>query len=387
MRVLLITDIQDNNRIKLQLRDFCEPTSILILNSIESAQDFINEHVVKFQLPLDLIIIYSTVNKRNANDFRNFIRNDYQRTYSKRDFNINEIPLVLIVENGMNKSAFFKYDLVIDDNGVENLNLLSKSFNGVIKNWRKRVLDELYNLGIIFNSGVIDYSFFFKKNNSFRSTRILSQNFKMFPRKLNYYWLDYDKRQIEKSIDDFTKMLKRSETIGKKGEERLYHKFFNKNHPFLLRDAYSRHWYEPRLYKNSTEFEEPDYTLKPNITFETDLSVFEVKLPNETFLTQSKFHTSPKSKLMRHIFQVNDYKDYLESDQYQNEINKIFGYVPKSIDYNILIGRKKDKEENIYYLTKRMKQMGQDKLNLMTYDDLLDYQLKFFHRMELLNVK
>lgn len=156
---------------------------------------------------------------------------------------------------------------------------------------------------------------------------------------------------------------------------------------FLLRDSYSKHWYEPRLYKNLTEFEEPDYTLKPNFTFETDLSLLEVKLPNENFVTQSKFHTSPKSKLMRHIFQVNDYKDYLESNQYLEQINKTFGYIPKNINYNILIGRQKDKDENIYNIKKRMRQMGQNDLNLMTYDELLEYQVKFFERMKLLDVK
>lgn len=387
MRLLVISDSNDHDRIKLQLRDFCEASSILILDSIEKAKEFINEHVERYQLSLDLILIYSTVNKRSANDFRDFIRTDYQRTFSKKDFNLNTIPLVLIVEEGFNKNSFNNYNINLDDIGLDRLNLLCTDFNIVIKNWRKKVLDELNNLGIRFNSGVIDYNYFLAKKNAFRSTEVISQNFKTFPRKLNYYWLDYNKKQIERSIDEFIKMLKRSETIGKKGEEKLYHRFFNNNQSFLLRDSYSKHWYEPRLYKNLTEFEEPDYTLKPNFTFETDLSVLEVKLPNETFVTQSKFHTSPKSKFIRHIFQVNDYKDYLENDQYFNQINKTFGYIPKNINYNILIGRKKDKEENIHNIQKRMRQMGQSDLNLMTYDELLEYQVKFFDRMELLNVK
>lgn len=387
MRLLVISDSKDHDRFKLQLRDFCEPSSILILESIDRAQEFINEQIVKYQLPLDLILIYSNVNKRSANDFRDFIRNDYQRTFSKKDFNINTIPLILIVEKDFNKSSFNNYNLTLDDIGLDRLNLLTHDFSNVVKKWRRMVLDELSNLGIRFNSGIIDYSYYLRNKNSFRPTKIISQNFKSFPRKLNYYWLDYNKQQIEKSIDEFIRMLKHSETIGKKGEEKSYHRFFNANQSFLVRDSYSKHWYEPRLYKNSTEFEEPDYTLKPNFTFETDLTLLEVKLPNENFVTQSKFHTSPKSKLMRHIFQVNDYKDYLESNQNLEQINKTFGYIPKNIDYNILIGRQKDKDENIYNIKKRMRQMGQNDLNLMTYDELLEYQVKFFERMELLDVK
>jgi hypothetical protein len=388
MRILLITNSTDKDRIKLQLRDLCESTSIIILNNIEKARDFINDQIIKFQLPLDLVIVYSTVNGRSGNDLRDFIRNDFERTFSKRDFSFDRVPIALIVEDGLNKSLYNNYDLIVDDYGIERLNLLVDSFSQTIRSWRKQVLEELDNLGIKFNSGIIDYEHYFSnKNKSFIPTNILSQNFKLFPRKLNYYWLDFNKDQIEKSIDDFIKMLKRSETIGKKGEEKLYHNFFNRNENFLLRDTYSKHWYEPRLHKNSKKFEEPDYTLKPNFSFETDLSLLEVKLPNETFLRKTNFHPPIKSSLMKHIFQVNDYKEYLESDDFLNQINNIFGFIPKNINYNILIGRGKDKEENQHQIEKRMRQLGQSKLNLMTFDDILEYQVKFLERMNLLNIK
>ncbi|MGN0003377.1 MAG: hypothetical protein ACI35V_08080, partial [Sphingobacterium composti] len=108
---------------------------------------------------------------------------------------------------------------------------------------------------------------------------------------------------------------------------------------------------------------------------------------NETFLRKTSFHRPPKSNLMKHIFQVNDYKDYLESDCYLSQINNAFGFIPKKINYNILVGRQDDKEENIYDLEKRMRQIGQNNLNLMTYDEILDYQVKFLERMNLLSIK
>jgi hypothetical protein len=94
MRVLIISDIVDRERIILQLKDLCEGTSLILFNDIEKARDFINDQVVKQQLPLDLIITYSSIGKRPSNDFRDFIRADYKRTYSKKDFNIIEsLPL------------------------------------------------------------------------------------------------------------------------------------------------------------------------------------------------------------------------------------------------------------------------------------------------------
>ncbi|MEH6681670.1 MAG: hypothetical protein V7724_14065 [Sediminicola sp.] len=112
-----------------------------------------------------------------------------------------------------------------------------------------------------------------------------------------------------------------------------------------------------------------------------------MKLPNETFLTKGKFHTPIRSKLLKHIFQVNDYKDYLESDQFLTEINNTFGYVPKNVNYNVLIGRQKDKEENLFMLEKRMNQLNQKHIHLMTFDEIMEYQVRFLNRMELLDIK
>lgn len=101
------------------------------------------------------------------------------------------------------------------------------------------------------------------------------------------------------------------------------------------------------------------------------------------FMTKSKYHKKPRSRLIQHIIQVNDYKDYLESDEY---LSAIIGYVPKKIKYNLLIGRNDNRDENIHHLNKSMRQLGQKHLNLITYDDLMDYQVKFLNRMELLEI-
>lgn len=386
MRILVVSNALSHDDLRQQLADLCEGYSLQFVHNIQQAKDFINNNIVKFQLPLDLVIIYSSNNDGPSNDFRDFIRNDYERTYSNYDFNLSELPLILIVEEELNKRVFLGYDLTVYDLGVERLNQYVKDFALTIKRWRKKVLVELESLGIRLNSGIIDYGTFFSEKRIITASRIISSNFKRVPRKLNYYWLEYNKKQIEQSIDEFLKMLKRSESIGKKGEEKLYHKFFKANKAFLLRDAYSKYWYEPRFYKKDDRFEEPDFTLKPNMTYESDLSLIEVKLPNETFLKKSDFHKAPKQRFMQHLFQVNDYKDYLESDKFLSEINNVLGFIPKKVNYNLLIGRQQDKEENLYYLEKRMGQMSQQHVKLMTFDELMEYQVKFLERMQLLDI-
>lgn len=389
MRILVISKSKyHEDRIRNELNELCEGHSLTFCYTFDEAKNFIDNHIVKHQIPLDLIITFSKVQFSSSDELRDWIRFDYKRTYSKRDFNLREIPLALIVESNQNRNAFQNYNACIDDMGFEKLNLFTSNFSSTIKSWRKAVLDDLDSLGIKFNSGFIDYTHYFQdQRQRLKSTNILSENFKLFPRKLNYYWLDFNKKQIEESIDNFVKMLKRSRRIGKKGEEKLYHDFFNKNEMFLLRDAYSRFWYEAKLMKNSTEYEEPDYTLKPNMIYQTDLSLLEVKLPNEAFMTSKKYHKTPRAKFIQHIIQVNDYKDYLESDEYLTEINKVFGYIPKKIHYNLLVGRNESKDEHLFELNKTMRQLGQGELKLMTYDELMEYQVKFLSRMEILDIK
>lgn len=123
------------------------------------------------------------------------------------------------------------------------------------------------------------------------------------------------------------------------------------------------------------------------MNYETDLSILEVKLPNEGFVKQRKFHPTIYSKLLDHLGQVNDYKDYLESEQYQEIIKKKFGTFPRKIEYKLLIGRQEQKDENLDVLEKRMRQLGQSHIYLMTYDELRDYQVKFLDRINLLEVR
>jgi|GEM_PF-5791162 len=104
-------------------------------------------------------------------------------------------------------------------------------------------------------------------------------------------------------------------------------------------------------------------------------------------MTKKKYHRTPRMSLIKHLIQVNDYKDYLESDKYKSQINSVYGYVPKNINYQLLVGRKVDKLKDIEGLDKTMRQLGQGNIKLMTYDDLADYQVKFLERIKLLEIK
>ena len=327
-------------------------------------------------------------NKRGSN-FVHRIRYDNERTYSNLDFQFHSVPINLIAASGENTNAFLKepFFKVLENVDFNNLHLYIPEFSSSVKIWRKGVLDEMDNLGIRYNSGEVDYSYYFsterKKN---VNTKILSENFKKFPRILNYDWLKNNDRKIEIAIDLFVKELKKATRLNRKRAEKKFHKLFNKFPFFLKRDNYSNYWHEPRFYYNDKEYYEPDFGLKPNFNQKTDLSILEIKLPNEGFIKKTKFHRKPYSTIIDHIFQVNDYKEYLESDEYLSNIKKVFGFVPESIDYNILIGRLDDKMADLSVFNKRLRQINSTHINFVSYDELLEYQVKYLERIKMLKI-
>ncbi|SKB40779.1 Shedu anti-phage system protein SduA domain-containing protein [Daejeonella lutea] len=306
-----------------------------------------------------------------------------------RNFNLYKIPVVLLLDENESKSFYQKhrYTTVLSDEGAEKLALHTAELASSIRNWRRQVIDELDNLGIEFNSGYIDYSLYFNtRRDTILSTEILSQNFQLFPRKLRYHWLGNNTRQIERAIDKFIGMLNRSDYRKKKAEELLYHRFFEDNPAFLERDRYSRTWHEAKLKLEDRKHYDPDFMMKPNFNYQTDLSLVEVKLPNEGFVQISNFHKTFLAKVFKHLSQVNDYKEYLEESSNNPCINSKFGFVPRKVDYNILIGRQPDKDENEHFIQKNIRKFNQHHIHLMTYDELLEYQVKFLNRQNLLKV-
>lgn len=387
MKILYISN--DNSREEIitnNLKGLSEHDSIRFAYSYTEAENFIDNYIIDSKAPVDLVMTESNILNQSVSDFIERIQKDKERTFSNCDFKFHSIPVILIVDKEENRSSYLDvFDDAFDDIGSEKLHLFQPEIVSKVKSWRRQVLDELENIG--FNQ--------YTQNNKHRliidsinhcDTHILSENFKLFPRKLNYDWLIQNDHQIERAIDEYIKEYK-SLSLLKKRKEKNIHKIFNKN-PFLIkRDNYSKHWYEPKFHLDKSKYFEPDYVMEPNFNHRTDLSLLEIKLPSERFIKRKTFHPSPYNSLMEHIFQVNDYKDYIESAQYQDQLRKIFGFLPGRVEYNILMGRSEEKEKNQNLFSNRMRQINSLHINFITYDELCEYQVKFLERFKLLDIK
>lgn len=371
------------------LASFAEPDSIYFVHNFKDAREYIEKQVVEKQSALDLVITQHEIWGEQALDFKRMLISSPKQIYSHFDFNLDKLPVVLLLPESENLAFYEKqgFSDFLHYSGEEELHKIIPTFRSEVKKWRRRVVDEMDNLGIRYNSGFVDYTYYFEKVMSYVDTKILSENFKLIPRKLNYYWLADNKRQIEKAIDEYIKLLKRTHRQNKLKEEKLYHKFFNENSFFLKRDNYTKSWYEQRLHYNAKNYHEPDYSLQPNTNYQTDLNILEVKLPNEGFVKKTTFHPNLYSRVFGHLGQINDYKEYLESEQYDDIIRAKYGWRPNKISFHLLMGRKQDKDDNLEVIEKRIRHFSQGHIYLMTYDELLEYQVKYLERVGLLEIQ
>lgn len=396
MKVIYYSDDINNSAIfKKMLSPITEKDSLISVNSQTAFKDLIANNIIRNQKEVDCIIADSYFRKERLLSPREII--DVTRNlkdtinYSNQDFKIRSLPVLLVIKDNLDlySAQQYGFDDVLKIGKPDEFELITDKALAQVKRWRKRTLDELDNLGIKFNSGNIDYTQYDFKRFRKKTTDHLSINFTSFPRKLNYYWTTIEKDQIQRGIDRFWRLLKKYERLSSLREEKEIHKFITRNPYMLKRDIYGKHWYEPYLedFNPNENDKEPDFALKPNFSFQTDLSIVEVKLPTEKFIKKKKYHKDFYANIYEYLGQVLNYKDYLESDAYQQQIYNTFKENPKHIDYKLLIGRKKDKEENEYHINKKLRQYSLSNIELLTYDELIDLQLRLLNELNLLEVR
>jgi hypothetical protein len=171
-------------------------------------------------------------------------------------------------------------------------------------------------------------------------------------------------------------------------DEKLIHKFLKENPNFLLRESYSNYYYEEQLYyPNTLKYIEPDFILKPkSYIIGSKTEIFEVKLPFEGIIKKRKQHQNPYTSFWDYLGQVKDYQDYFKMKEVQAEIIKKLGYLPHNYNYVLLVGGKDHKEENLEILKLRSRQFHFEDINILTYEELLEYQIRFIQREKIIGI-
>lgn len=402
---ILINDIETNYQ---SYRDIFnnygyERNELIFRNSFESTKEFLLEQLQKAGGHIDLIITNEITEKKQdvlkANELL-FLKNTLTTSFSKRNFRISSIPIILY-SNRESKVVFLNnFDSIVKKDNLGNHLYFLSECERLIKDWRRKVLADLDILELKFtdlnnfqnskkyetyirrvSKNAIDY--FATK------TQLLSLEFIESPCLLKYDWLLLEGNKIEQAIYNFIDTYKNHQKYdSKNGERGILHEFFKRNKTILLRDSYVDMEYELKLNElDTTNSEQCDFILKTEYPDFLNTTFFEVKKEDVNFYVKKNTkRPQMSSAFLSHLKQVWGYKEFAENPLNEVELAKKLNYETQNFDFILLAGRKDEKEEVKETFEKEIDRMFNG-INVITYEELEEVNIGYLERFNRLNIQ
>lgn len=381
-----------------------ENNSLIFVHSSESCKNFITKHLEGGKLAIDLIITNDSA--YTDNDILKatevcFFKNCLSTSYSKGNFRISSIPILLYSKNDDKSNNFnHGFNSIVKKNEYGKHRSFINECERLIKEWRKQLHIDLEALQIKikdlpnFRNTLYYKNYYFKKitNNAdhyfINKTKILSSEFIKCPMALNYDWVLLNDKTIEESIMRYIDTYKKHIKYDRKnGERAILHQFFKTYRTILLRDTYSDMKYELNLTElNSKNSEECDFILKTEYPEFLNTTFFEVKKEDVTFYVKKNTKRPQiSSEFLSHLNQVWSYKQFA-----QNPINKVelfskLEYQTDNLDFVLLAGRLEEKEEMKHLFEPEVKRMFEG-VKVITYEELEDININYLKKFSRLKI-
>lgn len=382
-----------------------ETNEFIFFNTFESTSNFIETHLEKKKLHIDLIISNDTKDSGNdtlkANELC-FLKNTLTSSYSKGNFRISSIPIILYSINETKSLEFQSgFDSIVQKNEYGDHSYFISECERIIKDWRKLLHIDLEVLGIklyqlpqFINSDYFKKQYFPKispKADHYfaNKTKVVSTEFIKLPTILNYDWLILSNNEIEEAILRYIDTYKNHVKYDKKnGERAILHEFFKQHRLILLRDTYTDLEWELNLNElKANNSEECDFILKTDYPDFLNTTFFEVKKEDVTFYV--KKHTKRpqiSSGFFSNLLQAQGYKEYTENPLHQVELNTKLKYPTNNFDFVLLAGRLEEKLEMEYFFTKDIDKMFNG-IKVITYEELQDINSNYLDKFNRLKIR
>lgn len=406
MRILINDFKSEQETYKNIFRKFgYEENELIFIESFQQVKPFITEQLEKNKLHIDAIITNESskmfIDTLRASDLAHF-KNGLKSSYSKGNFRISSIPLILYSQTESRDNIKIKgFDAVIKKNTQGQHDYFISKFEQSIKNWRKALIADLENLEIL-NRNLLNFheSNFYKthykniisknsENYFLLKTNIVSKEFINLPTPLIYDWFIIGRKEIEKAITDFNSTYNNHIKYDRKNNERtILHNFFNENKMILLRDTFIDFEYEKNLYDlNEKTNEECDYILKTEFPEFQKTTFFEVKKEDVTFYVKKKTKRPQiSSKYLSHLEQVWRYKKYSENEKNKPELESKLGYKASNFDHILLAGRKEEKLEMKEKFNSDLNRMFNG-IEVVTYEELEELNIDYYDKFKRLSIE
>lgn len=405
MKILINDFKSEQETYKNIFRNFgYEENELIFLDSFQDTKAFITSQLEKNKLHIDAIITNESsemyYDSLQASALSNF-KNSLETSYSKSNFRINSIPLILYSQNETKENIGLNgFQAIIKKNTADQHDYFIFKFEQSIRNWRKYLVNDLENLEIL-NKNILNFqeSNFYKthyKNTISKNfetffllkTNIVSKEFITLPTPLIYDWLILARNEIEKSITKFTNTYNYHLKYDRISNERtILHDFFNENKMVLLRDAFVDLEYEKNLYDlNGKTNEECDFILKTEFPEFLKTTFFEVKKEDVTFYVKKKTKRPQlSSNYLSHLEQVWRYKEYTENHENQLELEEKLGYKTLNFDHILLAGRKEEKLEMKEKFNSDLNRMFNG-IEVVTYEELEELNINYYDKFNRLSI-
>jgi hypothetical protein len=402
VEILLIT-----TRPELDLRIKRALLAILIDNTLQVESPdtnitfFLTNYLIDKKNHLDLIIVddyhselshsldgheYSIPKPTNTFTTIEFIGNNSTETYSKSNYYLRNIPIIKICNEhddvNPTERNYIYFDYCLD---IHIDNYLLEASSKAIAYTRDLIISDLKTLGLMLDNKYHLIKTNFALYHYEKDLKILSKEFVERQKLKSFYWFEYPIEEVEEAINRYMDMISTLQKFDKR-EEKEIHRFFKKNPYFILRDKYSDYYYEVK-FQNSADLSAiaPDFILKPFEFKEiNETEIFEIKLPGEGIVKKKRFHQNFRSDFWEHLVQVKDYQDYFRMHDVQDEIIKKLGYLPSDYLYTLLVGNSEHKDLNLNVIDRLARQFNFQDINILTFDELLNYQIRYFEREKMI---
>lgn len=392
MKILLISEetLLPPSYFKIFEGDYIESRhDVTIKYSVQHAKEFLTDTIIEKQKHLDFIIADYTTSKfhKEVDQLTNWLRNT-KENYSIRNFKLSAIPFFLmnndlLINEAYSNSCFTNisnkqtyHNVIVEKpSDFSRIGISNNKLASGLDSWLDDLKSDLDDLDIDSEGKYqLDLKIFEKRS---YKLRVLSNEFHRNSKRLDYIWVGNSTNIVEDTGDEILKMLKQYERNPSLRNEKDVHDLLRSNEHLLKGEDYYHSLYEKHFYYNqSRRYVESDF-----INFKHDYSlakneIFEVKLPNERFITKTKIPRILK-QAQRYFNQVGKkYNNYFSFEINQEEITKRLkdeGIDTFSLDYSLslLMGREEYRQENQELINEALL-YGQKRVKLITYDNLID---------------
>ncbi len=281
------------------------------------------------------------------------------------------VPIVIIVNH------LFSQERVVEPVEATILDLCGdylkniEDIGAVVSDYKKRLLDELDNLGLL-----VTYDHGRYRVGPALTPRVKNVEGEFYSgasdqrKRGKYYTLDRDNFGIQYEIENFEALIN-----NPKVTEGQLQKFFEENPHFLIATRLMQALPHVPLRDKDGKLFIPDFLLKPIVAFQRDSNweVLDLKLPQLKLLAGPSNHVRFSQDVMKAINQVKDYKDYFEDSTNAERVGALLGHSLKHPKLGVLIGRMPASGEVEALETAQSREPG---VKIVTYDEILEMQKK-----------